>query len=217
MLNLLSITLKLIKDAKIYSEKMNRVLITLFFILVLINLSVIVRAGLMIGEGGITLKPLEKKSICGGLCVYSTVNYTTTTYSVVVSKELEKFVDRIEPQDFTLIGIDCPNEAEARRKCIRDLCSQEKTESTQTLCVYFNAPLEISFDMENGIPIAPKEKEYKGGIRAVGKVGVATIVEPLPFYVYYTPLNGWLVVGAIIVVIVTILLIIKLKYKKRKK
>ncbi len=197
---------------------MQRLLITLIFIIVLLNLSVTVQAGLMVGEGSVTLKPFEKKMVCGGACVYSTVDYTTTTYSVAVSKELERFVDKIEPQDFTLIGIDCPKEAEPRRKCIRDLCSQEKTESTQTLCIYFNAPLEFALDTDNGIPIAPKEKEYKGGIRAIGKVGAATIVEPLAFYVYYTPFNGWIVVGVIIVVvIVTSLFIIKLKYKKKKK
>jgi hypothetical protein len=169
----------------------------------------------MVGEGSVTLKPFEKKMICGGTCVYSTIDYTSTTYSVAISKELEKFVDKIEPQDFTLNGIDCPQEAEARRKCIRDLCSQEKTESTQTLCIYFNAPLEFAFDTDNGIPTAPKEKEYRGGIRAIGKVGAATTVEPLPFAVYYTPANGWLVVGVIIVVIVTSLSIIKFKYRKR--
>jgi len=191
--------------------------ILLILIIVLVNFSP-VQAGLMVGEGSVSLKSLEKKMICGGVCVYSTVDYTTTVYSVSVSKEIEKFVDKIEPQDFTLVGIDCPMEAEPRRKCIRDLCSQEKTNSTQTVCIYFNAPLEFAFDLDRGIPTAPKEKEYKGAIRATGKVGAVTTIEPLAFYVYYTPFNGWLVAVAIIiaVVIVTILLIIKFKYKKKK-
>ena len=200
---------------KMYSEKMNRSLTAFIFILVLLNLSVTVQAGLMIGEGSVTLKPFEKKKICGGACVYSTVDYTTTTYSVEASKELEKFVDKIEPQDFTLNGIDCPYEAEARRKCIRDLCSQERTGSTQTLCIYFSAPFELAFDTNNGIPTTPKEKEIRGGIRAIGKVGAATTVEPLDFTVFYTPLNGWLVVGAIIVVVAIVVLIIRFKHKKR--
>lgn len=199
---------------KMYSESMKRLFITLIFILVLVNLSVTVKAGLMVGEGSVTLKPFDKKVICGGACVYSTVDYTTTTYSVAVSKDLEKFVDRIEPQGFTLKGIDCPQESEARRKCIRDLCTEEKTESTQTLCIYFSGPLEFTFNTNNGIPTGPKEKEYKGGIRAIGKVGSATIVEPLSFSVFYTPFNGWLIVVAIVVVIVLSLLIIII-YKRR--
>jgi len=198
---------------KMYSEMMNRLLIALIFILVTVNLSVIVQAGLMIGEGSITLKTLEKKKMCGGVCVYSTIDYMSTTYSVAVSEELKKFVDRIEPQDFSLNGIDCPSEAEARRKCIRDLCSQEKTESTQTLCIYFTGPLEFAFETNNGIPTSPSEKEYRGGIRAIGKVGAATTVEPLSFSVFYTPLNGWFIVVVIVIVIVTSLLIIKFKHR----
>ena len=195
---------------------MKRLLI--IFILFLINLST-VQAGLMIGEGSINLKPFEKRMICGGACVFSTVDYTTTTYSVAISEEIEKFIDRIEPQDFTLKGIDCPAESEPRRNCIKNLCSQEKTESTQTLCIYFNAPLEFAFETDNGVPTEPNEKEYRGAIRAIGKVGAATIVEPLSFSVYYTPFNGWIVIGVIVIliVIVTSLLIIKLKYKKKRK
>ena len=194
---------------------MNRLLIVFILLLILVNLSVTVQAGLMIGDGSITLKSLDKKKLCGGVCVYSTVDYATTTYSVAVSKEIEKFVDKVEPQDFTLKGINCPQESEPRRKCIRDLCSQEKTESTQTICIYFNGPLEFAFETNNGIPASPKEKEYKGAIRAMGKVGAITTVEPLAFSVFYTPFNGWLVVGVIVVVIVGSLLIIKLKYKKK--
>lgn len=193
---------------------MDKLLFIIIFVLFLINLSVTVQAGLMIGEGSASLRSFEKKVVCGGICVYSTVDYTSATYSVAISKELEKFVDRIEPQDFTLKSIDCPQDAEARRKCIRDLCSQPKTESTQTLCIYFSAPLELAFDTNNGIPTTPKEKEYRGGIRTIGKVGSATIIEPLAFSVFYTPFNGWLLVGAIIVVIVVSLLIIKLKYRR---
>lgn len=194
---------------------MDRLLVALVLILVLMNLSVTVQAGLMIGEGSVSLKSLDKKKLCGGVCVYSTVDYTTVTYSVAASKEIEKFVNKIEPQDFTLKGINCPSEAEPRRKCIRDLCSQEKTESTQTICIYFNGPLEFAFETNNGIPTSPKETEYKGAIRAMGKVGAITTVEPLAFSVFYTPFNGWLVVGVIIVVIVGSLLIIKLKYKRK--
>ena len=190
----------------------------IMFILFLINLST-VQAGLMVGEGSINLKPFDKKMICGGACVFSTVNYTTTTYSVAVSEEIERFIDRIEPQDFTLVGIDCPAESEPRRDCIKNLCSQEKTESTQTLCIYFDAPLEFALETDSGIPTEPKEKEYRGAIRAVGRVGAATIVEPLSFSVYYTPFNGWIIVVIIVIlaVIVVCLLIIKLKYKKKRK
>lgn len=194
---------------------MNRLLITFILLLILVNISVTVQGGLMIGEGSVTLKSLEKKKLCGGVCVYSTVDYATTTYSVAVSKEIEKFVDKVEPQDFTLKGINCSQEPEPRRKCIRDLCSQEKTESTQTICIYFNGPLEFAFETNNGIPTSPKEIEYKGAIRAMGKVGAVSTVEPLAFSVFYTPFNGWLVVDTIIVVIVAILLIIKFKRKKR--
>jgi len=192
---------------------MKRLLVV--FILVLVSLST-VQAGLMIGDGSVTLKALEKKKICGGVCVYSTVDYTTTTYNVAVSDEIAKFIDKIEPQGFTLNGIDCPSESEPRRECIRNLCSEEKTESTQTLCLYFNGPLEFAFETDNGIPSAPEEKEYRGGIRAIGKVGGATIVEPLSFSVFYTPFNGWFVLETVIVVVVMILLIVKLKYKKKK-
>jgi len=181
---------------------------------VLVNLSVTAQAGLMIGEGAVDLKSLEKKMLCGGACVYSTVDYTSTTYSVAVSKELEKFVDRIEPQDFTLKGIDCPQEPEPRRKCIKDLCTQEKTESTQSICMYFTGPLEISFETKNGIPTSPTEKEYQGGLKAIGKVGSATIIEPLSFSVFYTPYNGWLIVGGIVVVIVVVFVVV-IVYKRR--
>ena len=198
---------------------MKKLPIVFIFAFVLICFSVTVEAGLMVGEGSVTLVPFEKKKMCGGVCVYSTVDYTTTTYSVAVSEDLEKFVDRIEPQDFTLIGINCPWESEPRRECIRNLCSQESTESTQTVCIYFSAPLEFAFEMENGLPVAPKEREYGGGIRAIGKVGAATMVEPLSFSVFYTPFNGWLIIEVIIilVVIIVIILFVKLKHKKRKK
>jgi hypothetical protein len=76
--------------------------------------------------------------------------------------------------------------------------------------------LEFAFETKNGIPISPTQKEYKGGIRAIGKIGETTIVEPLPYYVYYTPFNGWLIVALVIVIVVISLLIILFKYKKKR-
>jgi len=196
---------------------MKKILIfTLIFALVLLNFSVITNAGLMVQEGSIEIKAMEKKKVCGISCVFS-VYENPSTYSFVISDSLNKFVDKIEPNTFTLTGIQCPNEPEERRRCIADLCNDPNSTSTKMPCIYFNGPSEFSFDLCNGIPCGPQSQKYEGSIRVIGTIGAATVVEPLAFIVHYTPISGWpILIGAIILVIVVIFLV-RRKIKKRRR
>lgn len=196
---------------------MNRVLIvSLSFILIFLNLFVLVHAGLMVQEGSIELKGMEKKKVCGIACVFS-VYENPSTYTIIISDNLNKFVDKIEPSAFTLTGIECPGESKARRECVAKLCNDPNSTSTKMPCIYFSGPLEFSFDVCNGLPCSPKMKKYEGSVRAIGTIGAARTVEPLAFIVYYTPISGWpFLIGAIILVIVIIFFVYR-KVKKVKK
>jgi hypothetical protein len=200
-----------------YSEKMNRILtVSLSFILLFLNLFVLVHAGLMVQEGSIELKAMERKKVCGIACVFS-VYENPSTYSIVISDNLNKFVDNIEPSTFTLNGIECPSESKARRECIANLCNDPNSTSTKMPCIYFSGPLELSFDVCNGLPCNSKMQKYEGSLRAIGTIGTAQTVEPLSFIVYYTPISGWpFLIGVIILVIIIIFFVLR-KIKKVKK
>ena len=200
-----------------YSEIMNRILITLLtFILISLNLLFLVDAGLAVPEGSIELKGMERKKMCNIACVYS-VYENPSTYRLALSGNLDKFVDKIEPESFTLTGIHCPDESVARRKCIEELCNNPNSTSTKMPCIYFSGPLELSFETCDGIPCDPKTQKYEGSLSAVGRIGAAQTVEPLTFIIYYTPTSGWLLlVGTIILVIIIIFFTVR-KVKEMKR
>ena len=196
---------------------MNRLLIAyLSFILISLNISVLVHAGLMVQEGSIELKAMDRKMVCGIACVFS-VYENPSTYRFVISDNLNKFVDRVEPNTFTLTGIDCPGESEARRECIAELCNDPNSTSTKMPCIYFSGPLEFSFDLCNGLPCNPEMKKYEGSIRTIGIIGAAQTVEPLAFNVYYTPISGWPFLIVTIILIIIVIFLVHRKLKKVKK
>ena len=196
---------------------MKRLLIvSLSLLLLFMNLLVLVHSGIMSSEGSIELKAMERKKVCGVACVFS-VYENPSTYRLDISDNLNKFVDKIEPSTFTLTGIECPSEAEARRTCIGKLCNDPSSTSTKMPCIYFKGPLEFSFDVCNNIPCSPQMQKYEGSVRAIGSIGAAQTIEPLTFFVYYTPISGWpFLIGGIILAIIIILLVFK-KIKKRRK
>jgi hypothetical protein len=154
-----------------------------------------IKGGLMIQEQAITLKPGDMIQRCGMACVWEPQG--EASYSVEITG-LDKFVDKVEPSEFVLEeGVPCPQEAEARRACIAAECNNPESKSAVALCIYFSAPREYSFNLCNGLPCAPEEKEYIGAIRAFRKVGAAVGVEPMRFAVFYTPKNGWPIVFAV--------------------
>jgi hypothetical protein len=196
---------------------MKRIFITcLSFLLLFSNLLILVYAGLSVSEGSIEIKGMEKKSICGIACIFS-VYETPSTYKLDISGELSKFVEKIEPDTFTLTGIQCPGESEARRACISKLCNDPNSTSTKMPCVYFNGPTEFSFDVCNGLPCSPKTQKYEGSIKAIGSIGAATTVEPLAFIVYYTPISGWPILAGTIILAIIIILLVRRKIKKVKR
>lgn len=201
---------------KMYSERMNRVLIaSLSFTLIFLNLLVLTYAGLTVAESSIELKGMEKKKVCGIACVFS-VYENPSTYELILSGNLNKFVDKIEPNTFILTGIQCPGESKARRECIRNLCNDPNSTSTKMPCIYFSGPLELSFEICNGLPCDSKMQTYDGSIKVIGIIGAAKTVEPLDFSIYYTPISGWpLLAGGIIFVLVITYLVIR-KVKKMK-
>ena len=185
-------------------------IIYIIFIILFLSLLASVYAGLMVAEGSIEVKAMEKKKVCGMACIFS-VYENPSTYRFVISDNLGKFVDKVEPDTFTLTGIQCPNEPSTRRECIGKLCNDPNSTSTKMPCIYFNGPLEFSFDICNGLPCGSKIQKYEGSIRAIGSIGAAQTIEPLSFFVYYTPISGWPVLILVISLIVVITLFI---YKK---
>jgi len=181
-----------------------------------LNVLVVAHAGLSIPEGSIELKAMDKKKVCNIACVFS-VYENPATYKLGFSDNLNKFVDKIEPDTFTLSGFDCPAESVARRNCIRNLCYDPNSTSTAMPCIYFSGPSELSFETCDGIPCNPQKQRYVGAIKAMGTIGAATTVEPLDFIIYYTPISGWpLLAGGIIIVIIIIFLVVR-RTKKMKK
>jgi hypothetical protein len=188
-------------------------IIPLIFIFIFLNFFVVVHAGITITEGSLEIKAMEKKKVCGIVCVFS-VYETPYKYNIEISGNLGKFIDNIEPETFTLNGIQCPMESEARRQCIRNLCNDPNSTSTRMPCIYFTGPLEFSFDTCNGIPCRPNMQKFEGSIKTRGFIGAATTIEPLSFIIYYTPMSGWPFLIFAIIIIILIIVIILRKFKK---
>jgi hypothetical protein len=183
-------------------------LIITFIILVFFFLIKVAFGGLAVFAGNVELSPLEKKTVCG-ICIYST-QLQKGRFTLEFSKDLQKFVSRIYPNDFELQPIQCPSEPEARRACINAECSNPNSTSAKLVCIDFKGPFELA--------LFPKKTEYRGAIRSVEKVGASVLVLPTDFIVYYTPFNAWLIIipVAVIVCLLTGILLIKKKLRKKK-
>lgn len=188
-----------------------RKIFLLSFMFIYFFLILDVKAGLMTFEESIVLNAGDKKKRVGMGCVWTPVD---ASYKVELSDNLDKFVDFIEPDRVDLVAIDCPQEPEPRRACIKDQCFIG-TDSARLYTIYFSAPNEIVFDMENGLPylkfiesfpwvdFKSKEQKYEGGLRTIKRQGSAVGTEVRPFTIFFSPLNGWayiLMIGIIIVI-----------------
>lgn len=199
--------------------------------LLFVNFSVPVKAAIMLGEGSINLKAGDKKAIDGIMCIFSE-NVKDATYTIAFTKNLEKFVEKIEPNGFTLPTVECDGSGAEKRACVAQLCNNPDSNSTRMPTVYFSGPFGLSFDfckkrtklwhLEGEITHpcfgihSPKPQKYQGGIRNIGKVGEATIVEPIDFIIHFYPYNGWIIVEVVVIVLVSILIIF-LVYRSRRK
>jgi hypothetical protein len=163
--------------------------------------------GLAVFTGSAELSPFEKKTVCG-VCIYSTLTQKGR-FTLEFSKDLEKFVSRIYPNDFELQPIQCPSEPEARRACINVECSKPNSTSAKLICVDFKGPFELA--------LFPKKTEYRGAIRSVEKVGASVLVLPTDFIIYYTPFNAWLIIIPVVIVCILIGIFLIKKEKLRKK
>lgn len=188
-----------------------------------------VHAGLMTFEESIALKIGDKKRVPDMGCVWTAVD---AVYEVGVSDNLDKFVDFIEIENCTdqceLTAIDCPDEAVARRACMKEQCTAN-TGSAKMYIVYFSAPDEFNFDMDNGLPYIKftgsfpwinfygKEQKHEGGLRVVKRQGAAVGSVVRPMVVYYTPYNGWAYMLAIIIIVAIAVLSVLTTIGVRKK
>jgi hypothetical protein len=176
-------------------------IILVFFLLIKIAFG-----GLAVFTGSVELSPFEEKTVCG-VCIYSTLPQKGR-FTLEFSKDLEKFVSRIYPNDFELQPIQCPSEPEARRACINAECSNPNSVSAKTVCVSFKGPFELA--------LFPKKTEYRGAIRSVEKVGASVFVLPVDFIVYYTPFNAWFIIIPLIAACIFIGIFSVKKLRKRK-
>jgi hypothetical protein len=176
-------------------------IILVFFLLIKIALG-----GLAVFTGSVELSPFEEKTVCG-VCIYSTLPQKGR-FTLEFSKDLEKFVSKIYPNDFELQPIQCPSEPEARRACISAECANPNSVSAKSVCVSFKGPFELA--------LFPKKTEYRGAIRSVEKIGAAVIVLPVDFVVFYTPFNAWLIVIPLIAACIFVGIFSVKKLRKRK-
>jgi len=165
-------------------------------------------AGIMMGEGSITLKPFQEKKV-RFFCVFSE-NPGRITYTPVFTDNLKRFVKSIEPSSFTLSTINCSGDQTQRRKCIAELCNKGEESMTRMPTITFSCPIEFSFDLCDGMPCLGfygKLRTVQGGIKNIGSVGVAKITEVVDFWVHYYPLNGWLIVFSLIILVFLVLIL----------
>ena len=178
----------------------------IIFLIFLILLARPVHAGIGLFEGSVSLSALETKTTCN-LIVYSTIN-GNLSYQVSYTQDISRFIGSIQPNDFYLKSIDdygCPQDGDARRDCIKNLCAEGKDEYCRIICTTFSGPFEVSMN--------PQPTRYSGAIKDVVRAGAATITDAQPFVVYYTPYDLKLVILYIIIVIV--LIVLTLKFGKR--
>jgi len=146
------------------------------FILVFILLSGIATAGVTITQDEITLDAGETGTFCD-FFVFATED--GGTYHIETTGEIEELTVNIEPNDFPLDAIDCPEERDERIACKNELCDNGVTDQCQQICIDFQAPL--IFDEEK-TPV-----KYEGTIISTTRIGLATITEPMGFLVTVIP------------------------------
>jgi len=170
----------------------------------------IVSAGLLLISQAVTLKAGERVTTCD-VYIYSTLE--SEANFKVNFPHLEKFVEKIEPNDFTLEPIDCPREEQARTKCRDRLCADPNSTSCKQVCVTFVGPMEIwpcfteAFSEDKSIPgcgfsFSPEKIMIEGGVNDVVKIGAGFISEGGDFNVYYTPYDLMFPTKIIILLIV---------------
>lgn len=174
----------------------------LFFILFL---SAIVDAGISLGKGSLVLEPGEIKELCD-VWIYAT--QPGGSYHIEVTGNLTEVVKNINPNDFTLKPINCPEETYARRACITELCLSGNEEYCKIICINFSAPILMSLE--------PTQVVYDGSILNTIKISSATIKEPYSFSVYVKQVDAKPIVFSVCLVIILLLLTIFI-YKKMKK
>jgi hypothetical protein len=184
-----------------------------FFFIILIPLlalflAVPAHAGISLGKGGITLDAGETEEMCD-VWIYAT--QAGGNYHVETTGGIIPLTTGISPNDFTLVPIQCPEESNARRACITDLCLSGNQESCKVVCVTFTAPLLMDLN--------PQEVIYDGAILNSIKIGVATIKEPYSFSVHVRPLDMKPILGVIfgVVIIIILIALFAKKMGKRKK
>jgi len=166
-------------------------------------------AGIGLFEGSVSLTALQTKTVCN-LMIYSTID-GENLFHIGYGEEISKFVSKIEPNDFYLKTINCPSDGQQRRECITKLCQEGKDEYCRIICTTFTGPFELSLD--------PKSTSYNSGIRDIIKAGQATVVDALPFVIFYTPYDLKIILGFVIIIIIIIAAIIivnKKRFKKKK-
>lgn len=175
-----------------------------------------VQAAVWPSEGSVVLKAGEKRVLHGLVCIYSE-NPVPVTYNIFLPG-LERFVDFIEPQGFTVDRVPCGGGNEGR-KCVAKLCNDPNSTDTRMISVYFSGPTEFAFDFCNGLPcfsksfLNPTQHTHQGSIRVTGQVGAAVTVEVVGFIVHYYPYNGWwIVVGVVVSILIVSFFLL---YKKR--
>lgn len=190
------------------------------FILISLIISIfvvpdIVPAGLLLTGQTVTLKAGERVTTCD-VYIYSTLDRKSTFK--VNFPHLEQFVEKIEPNDFTLEPIDCPSEEAARIKCRDELCADPNSTSCKRVCATFVGPMEIwscfteIFSEEKSIPgcgfsFSPKQIRIEGGVNDVIKIGAGALSEAGDFYVKYTPYDLMPPTKTILVVIIIVVII----------
>ena len=169
-----------------------------------------VDAGIGLFEGFVKLKPFQKVKTCG-LIVYNAIP-TRAHFTVQYTDEIQKFVEKIEPNEFYLDPVNCTGSGQEKRNCIMRECKNPESTSCRVVCTTFKGPFELEWN--------PKERLYPGAVRAVIRVRATELVEVAPFQVSYTPFSMKVFVAIItttIVVIVIISFLLYKKFKKRKK
>lgn len=133
-------------------------------------------AGISLGKGGITLASGQTQEMCD-VWIYATQD--GGTYHVETTGNLQPLTAGVEPNDFTLAPIDCPQETSARRACITEKCLSSDHSSCRVVCIKFTAPLNFDWSGQKAV--------YEGSILNSIKIGAATLKEPYPFSVHVEP------------------------------
>ena len=190
------------------------------FILILVIISIfvipnIVSAGLLLTSQSVRLKAVERRTMCD-VYIFSTLDRVSSFH--VNFPNLGKFVEKIEPNGFTLESINCPSEEKARIKCRDEECAKPNSTSCRQVCVTFVGPTEIwpcfteMFSESKSIPgcgfsFSPKKTTIEGGVSNLVKVGSAHISEGEKFYIHYTPYDLMPPTKKILIVIVIAVII----------